>query len=265
MSHIKLKASTEIKIDFNPKELQKTIAPEHKKEILQKYISSNALAEDENLDIMLILEDKAVYAFDYLHAGKKRMIIEINPVTIFFSNSVMSFGMLNKYKQILLLQSSEVGRLNEGEHVNLSHSGMFFQLAINCIINLQATLESLANRIIPEAFPFLNRNGKPVDRTITYKLYNAIPKVKQIDFQKKSNRKHNISIDKLIKLRNNLVHLKPNTETNSGYKGVYRELLDFEYLKTIIAVKTFVNFYEPDLIEECLCGIEYYFDRFSKE
>ena len=30
-----------------------------------------------------------------------------------------------------------------------------------------------------------------------------------------------------------------------------------------MAVKTFVNFYEPNLIEECSCGIEYYFDRFS--
>ena len=28
MSHIKLKASTEIKIDFNPKELNETIVPE---------------------------------------------------------------------------------------------------------------------------------------------------------------------------------------------------------------------------------------------
>ena len=62
--------------------------------------------------------------------------------------------MLNKYKKILLSQSSEVGKPNDSEPLNMSHSGMFFQLAINCIINLQATLESLANRIIPVSYPF---------------------------------------------------------------------------------------------------------------
>lgn len=264
MAHIKLKASTEIKIDFNPRELDDSIIPEESKNIAKKYMLSKTLSEEENFDIMLMFEDKVVYGFDYLHAGKKRMIVEINPVTIFFANSIMSFGMLNKYKQVLLSQSSEVGK-SEAEPVNLGHSGMFFQLAINCIINLQATLESLANRIIPETYPFLDKTGKPVDKTVTYKLYNAVPNVKQIDFQKKSNRKHNIAIDKLIKLRNNLIHLKPKTESNTGYKGVYRELLDFDYIKTVTAVKTFVNFYEPNLIEECLCGTDFYFDRFSRE
>ena len=217
MSHIKLKASTEIEIKFNPSELDDSIVPEESRKIAQKYMSSKTLAEEENFDIMLMYEKKVVFGFDYLDAGKKRMVIEINPVTIFFANSVMSFGMLNNYKQVLLSQSSEVGKLN-GEQTNLAHSGMFFQLAINCIINLQATLESLANRIIPETYPFLDKTGNPVDRNVTYKLYNAIPNVKLIDFQKKSNRKHNIAIDKLIKLRNNIIHLKPKTETNTGYK-----------------------------------------------
>lgn len=262
MSHIKLKASTEIKIGFNPREIDDSIIPEESKKIAKNYMSSKTLAEDENFDIMLMFEEKIVYGFDYLHDGKKRIVVEINPVTIFFANAVMSFGMLNKYKQVLLSQSTEVGKLN-GESVNLSHSGMFFQLAINCIINLQATLESLANRIIPETYPFLDKTGNPVDRTVSYKLYNAVPNVKQINFQKKSNRKHNIAIDNLIKLRNNLIHLKPKTETNTGYKGVYRDLLDFDYLKTITAVKTFVNFYEPNLIEECLCGLDFYFDKFN--
>lgn len=264
MAHVKLKASTEIKIDFNPRELDDSIIPEESIKIAKKYMSSKTLAEEENYDLILMFEDKVVYGFDYLHNEKKRMIVEINPVTIFFSNSVMSFGMLNKYKEVLLSQSSEVGKPNS-EPVNLGHSGMFFQLAINCIINLQATLESLANRIIPETYPFLDKTGNPVDKTVTYKLYNAVPNVKQIDFQKKSNRKHNIAIDKLIKLRNNLIHLKPKTESKTGYKGVYRELLDFDYIKTVTAVKTFVNFYEPNLIEECLCGTEFYFDRFTPE
>lgn len=264
MAHVRLKASTEIDIDFDPRELDDTIIPKESKEIAKRYASSKTLAENENFDLMLMFEKKVVFGFDYLHSGKKRAIVEINPVTIFFANSIMSYGMLGKYKEVLLSQSSEVGKY-DGDPVNLSHSGMFFQLGINCIINLQATLESLANRIIPENYPFLDRTGKPIDRTVTYKLNNAVPSIKGIDFQKRQNRKHNIAIDKLIKLRNHIIHLKPKTETNTGYKDVYRELLDFDYLKTIIAVKTFVNFYEPNLIEECLCGNDFYFDRINPE
>lgn len=264
MSHIKLRASTEIDFDFDPKELNNSIIPEESKKKAEKYLKSKTLAEDEDCDIMMMFEKKIVYGFDYLHSGKKRVVVEINPVTIFFANSVMSFGMLEKYKQILLSQSPEVGRL-DSESVNLSHSGMFFQLAINCIINLQATLESLANRIIPETYPFLDNTGKPVDKTVTYKLYNAVPKIKQIDFHKKTNKKHNKAIDKLIKLRNDIIHLKPKNQTNTGYKGVYRDLLDFDYIKTITAVKTFVNFYEPNLLEECLCGHDFFFDKFNPE
>ena len=28
-----------------------------------------------------------------------------------------------------------------------------------------------------------------------------------------------------------MIHLKPDSKTNTGYKGVYRELLDFDYIK----------------------------------
>lgn len=261
MAHINLKASTELDIDFNPNDLDDSIVPEESKKVVRDYISSKKLAEDENFDIMLMFEHKVVYGFDYLHNGKKRMLVEINPVTIFFANSVMSYGMLGSYKEILLSQSPEIGK--KGEPINLSHSGMFFQLAINCIINIQATLESLANRIIPENYHYLDKTGNPVNRTVTYKLNNVVPQIKQINFQKKKHRKHNIAIDKLIKLRNDIIHLKPIGETNTGYKGVYRDLLDFDYSKTIIAVKTFVNFYEPNLIEECPCGKDFYFDQCS--
>ena len=71
MSHIKLKASKEIKIDFNPKELINSIIPEESKIFTQKYLSSKILAENENLDLMLMFEDTVVFGFDYFHAVKE--------------------------------------------------------------------------------------------------------------------------------------------------------------------------------------------------
>ncbi|HJR99960.1 MAG TPA: hypothetical protein VJ780_03405, partial [Flavobacterium sp.] len=139
------------------------------------------------------------------------------------------------------------------------HSAMYFQLTINCIINLQATLESFANRIIPEDYLYLNKFGDPVQRTVTYKLNTVIPIIKKIDFQQRKHRKYNICIDKLIQLRNDIIHLKPTQKTNTAYKHVYRDLLNFDYQKAILSVKTFINFYEPNLIEECACGNNYSF------
>ena len=69
MSHIKLKASKEIKIDFNSKELVNSIIPEESKIFTQKYLSSKILAE--NLDLMLMFEDTVVFGFDYFHAVKE--------------------------------------------------------------------------------------------------------------------------------------------------------------------------------------------------
>lgn len=257
MSHIKLKPSKQFDIDFHPRELDSIQVPEESQKIAKEYLRSKKLTEG---DIMLMFEDKVIYGFDYIHNETKKLVVELNPVTVFYSNSVMSFGALNHYKNVLLANSTNVADINKpGENINFTHSAMYFQLAINCIINLQATLESFANRIIPENYSYLNKFGNPVQRTVTYKLNTVVPTIKKIDFQQRKHRKYNISIDKLIQLRNDIIHLKPTQQTNTAYKRVYRDLLNFDFPKAILSVKTFINFYEPNLIEECTCGNDYYF------
>src|SRR5690606_17244730 len=119
-----------------------------------------------------------IYGYDYIYGEKKLILPELDPTTIFFSNAVMSFGKLSQYKTKLLEESSEAGKT--GKSVNLNHSSDFFQLAVNCIINLQAALESFANRIIPSDYIYLNRGGNVMNPTVTHKLYNVLPKVKAI-------------------------------------------------------------------------------------
>lgn len=58
-----------------------------------------------------------------------------------------------------------------------------------------------------------------------------------------------------------MIHLKPdNEETKSKYKAPYRKLLDFKFNETVEAVKVFINYHQKDLIEECNCGKDFYFD-----
>lgn len=223
-------------------------------------MKSKKLAEDDDFDLLLMFEDKIIFGFDYLHHGEKRLLIEINPVTIFYANSAMSSGSLAHYRNLLFAQSKKVNEIySDKEPINLTHSGIYFQIAINCVINLQATLESFANRVIPENYQYINKTGNPVIPTITYKLNNVVPKIKNIDFQIRKNRKYNICIDALIKLRNDIIHLKPTGKTNTGYKGVYRDLLNFDFEKALLSVRTYINFYEPNLIEECECEIDFGF------
>lgn len=89
--------------------------------------------------------------------NKKLILPEVDPITIFFSNDVMSYGQLQHYKFKLLEESSKTGEARKNLDLNLS--GDFFQPAINCIINLQASLESFANRIIPEDYLFIDKTG----------------------------------------------------------------------------------------------------------
>lgn len=257
MGHIRLKPSKQFDINFHPSELDNIEVPLESQKKVKEYISSKKLSED---DILLMFEDKVIYGFDYLHNGTKKLVVELNPVTVFYSNSIMSFGSLNHYKNVLLSNSTNVTDINKpNERINLTHSAMYFQLAINCIINLQAALESFANRIIPENYNYINKSGNLVNKTVTYKLNTVLPILKEISFMQKKHRKYNISIDKLIQLRNDIIHLKPNEETNTAYKNIYRNLLNFDFPKAIFSVKTFINFYEPGLIEECPCGKDFYF------
>jgi len=260
MAHITLKPSKKIKIKIDPKELTDIKIPEDSKTFIREYMTSEKLSDDHDLDIMVILEDRITFGFDYMFEKTKRLVIEINPVTVFYSNAIMSSGMLHHYRNSFLSQSQEISQIGKANAtVELNHAGFYFQLAINCTINLQAALESFANRIIPENYQYQDKLGNPINPTVAYKLYNALPKVKSIDFQQNKHRKFNAVIDKLIKLRNDIIHLKPTGETNTGYKGVYRDLLNFDFAKAILAVKTFINYYEPALIEECSCGNDYYF------
>lgn len=190
MGHIKLKANKQFEINFNPNDLNDELVPEENKKISQNYMTSKKLAEDEDYDLMLMFENYVAFGFDYLHEKTKKIIIEINPTTIFYSNSVMSYGNLSHYKEILLSQSQDILNLkNKSEPLNLTHSGIFFQLAINCVINLQAALESFANNVIPENYPYLDKLGNPVNKTVTYKLYNALPKIKKNGFPIKEEQK----------------------------------------------------------------------------
>lgn len=255
MSHIGLKYSKQIKLDTaSIKPALQNKSSEKGKKFMDDYLENNHFAEESDYDLTLFTKDSVIFGFDFLHNGQKLLLPEINPVTIYFSNAVMSSIKITKYKKILL-SNIKIGNIQ-------THAfGDFFQLAFNCIINLQSSIETFANLIIQKnEYTFYDKKQKPRKANIHDKLDIALPIIFAKNFELDFKEEYT-SIKSLILLRNDLIHLKPYTEsTNTKYKIPYREVIEFNFDKAIEATQEFINYYQPNLIEECNCGINFHFD-----
>lgn len=264
MVHIKLKPTQRIKADFNVSEVTDSVEiTQESKDFAKEYMSSNLLAEDYGMDIVLFLENEIIYGFDYLFNGQKIVIPEINPVLIFYSNAIMSHKNLNQCRTVLLENSPTVQNLQTKLDSKLF--GKYFQLAANCIINSQATIENFINNSIPDNFEIFSNNGKVIKRpNIHDKIDYGIVKIYEKSFEENHEKEYQL-VKELIDIRNDIIHLKPDKEiTNTKYKNLFRRVIDFNFEDGILAVKCFINFYSPNLIEECPCGKEYYYDIIYK-
>jgi len=145
MPHIKFKPTRKIDFDFDFSELDFNLAATESRINAKRYLKSNELNDGT---ILMFFEKAVVFAFDHLHQNEKIFIPEINPVTIFFSNAIMSLRLLIHYKEKLIQNSPRVKTFDG--NVDPKDFGNFFQIATNIIVNLQATVESLANRLIPK-------------------------------------------------------------------------------------------------------------------
>lgn len=264
MSHIRLKPTKRIQTGLDlVEEIKKVEIPQSSKDFAEEYSKSKKLSDEYNMDLMIISGREVIYGFDYLYNDNKILIPEINPVLIFFSNAIMSYSKLEIFKKKLLDNSPLVMKLDN--KLDPEIFGNYFQLAANSIINLQAAIENFINNLLPDDFIFESNNNKIIKRpNIHDKIDFGIVKLKEKNFLN-HNKEEYLIIKELIDLRNDIIHLKPIKEhTNTKYKRLFRRVIDFDFNKGNLAVKNFINFYEPDLIEECKCGKDYYYDLIYK-
>ena len=258
-SHIALKPTRRITTDFDIQSATTdTEIRAESKNLITDYRHSKKLSDEYEKDLMLAFERDLLYGFDYRYKQDKIFIPELNPVTVFFSNATMSIRKLIEFRETLFSESPSTKDFYK--NVDLKLLGNFFQLSSNCLFNLQASLESYANWVIPDEYKTLDRNEKEIHNpSLTHKLFTTLPELKKKQI-KKHNRRGKFIILRIIELRNDIVHLKPiKDKTNTKYKKVYRKLLQFNFEYAIYVVKDYINFFEPNLIEDCTCGNEFYY------
>lgn len=249
LTHIKYKPTEKIEKKVSIKQVTDNLdTPPESRKIQKQYSTTDKLSDDLGFDMFLEFEDSMVYGFDFLHKGEKLIQLELNPTSIFYSNAVMFHRNLISTRESLYKESPTYKDLSK--QMDEKTFAFFFQFAANCIINLQSALESFANRQIPEDHSFIDKNGCKFEPSVFHKIDKALPEIKGKRFKSKFKRE-NLIVRLLIEL------IKENT--NTQYKTTYRKLIKFDYTNAILAVKQLINFYEPDLIEECPCGKEYFY------
>lgn len=259
LTHIKYKPTKRIEKNFKITEVTENLEiPTENVDFQKIYSKTNKLSDELGFDMFIEFDDSIVYGFDFLYKGKKMILPELNPTAIFYSNALMFHRNLIATREKLYEKSPTYKDLNR--QVDEKDFAFFFQFATNCIINLQSTLESFANRQIPTDHIFLDKNEVKFEPSVFHKIDKALPEIMGKRFKSKFKR-DNLIVRLIIELRNEIIHIEPIKEnTNTQYKLTYRKLISFDYTKAILAVKNLINFYEPNLIEECSCGKEYYYN-----
>lgn len=256
--HSKIKPTKFIKSRDSLKGLSNNENPTESKAIATDYITNKKLADEMGLDSILTFEDGIIYSFDCIRGKKKIIIPEINPTIIFFSNATMSIRSTLHYREELFKNSPSTSNFNI--NINPNDFANFFQPAVNCIINMQAALESFANRVIPKEYEPYDITGNKINQNLFFKLDTAVPEIsKKVGFELERYKKHRKRIREIIELRNDIIHLTPAFDTNTAYKDVYRRLLKNDFENSLIAVRTYINFYEENLIEDCECNKEFFY------
>jgi hypothetical protein len=251
--HTLLKPTTFIKSSDSLSGITNEKAPESSKQMAKEYSRNNKMSDSIGKVLFTVHKSGVSFSFDAVKEKNKIIVPEINPVLVFFSNAEM-FIRASVIQQNNLFDKPPGFKGVKGVTVN--DFGNYFRPAVNCIINLQAALESFVNSKIPITY---DKNEDPINFSIFHKLDNLLPERSLKNFSSFTGAKsHRKRIREIIELRNEVIHLTPNYSSPRIYQDVYRRLIKFDFLKSLNSVKSFINFYEENLIQEC-CGDEYYY------
>lgn len=120
----------------------------------------------------------------------------------------------------------------------------------NFIVNLTITLEAYSNSFIDKN-DTLKYKRENIDYNDILGRVDTITKMKKIANKKLGknffavNEKHFKQIKKLIALRNDIIHIKPNLDNEFNYQYLFKKLLLLDCEASFKSVKSLIEFYTP--------------------
>lgn len=217
--------------------------------------------EVKNKNAFLFTETGEMFrAFFFNDNGNTCAIPLANPVLIYFNSAQANLSYIYSVRKQLM----SLFRTNS--HVPESSLKLFYDFfgaSSNFVIALMTSLEAFVNQKIPTDYIYKGSksgktyNNEQIQRSISLyeKIINILNKIENKNFSKEySAQQHRIN--NLKQLRDNIVHTKKG-EAFLNYTELFKNSLQFRYDLTIEAVRDFINYYHPNLIEPCNCGLDF--------
>jgi hypothetical protein len=217
------------------------------------------LKEENGTEKTVLYKDGDSLVIGYLVNidDKYVQILEPNFSLVNFNMAQMCYIQIEKGKKEFInelkLNTDDIRTSKKAIHLIYNHTSLISTF----VIMLFATIESFVNSKISKDATFETKKNKIKDYDwILNNLptFDKIEKYLKIGFLEEYKEEWGL-IEKLKEIRNSLIHLKVNTKENGDYRKEYNFMLNMKYRETLEAVRDFVNYHEPNLIEECGCGL----------
>lgn len=237
---------------------------EELKDVVIPYDRVNNLKFDSKTHVPYIFTDKnyVIQAFEYRENGQRRLLPEPDQVLIYFNSAYNSLKQIKPMKESLLEKTLPGTPINEGTENEIYN---LFGYTSGFVMFLFSAIEAFMNRMIPDDFTYSMSNNRrtevydkeQIQKYLSFdtKYSDVLPKITQLDFKKKHPQKHTI-LWNLKEFRDDLIHPKQPVG-HTTYEQITKKALKFKYEKSLEAVRDYLNFYKPDLIVECNCGVDY--------
>lgn len=210
-------------------------------------------------------DNEIIQTFKFNENGKMFLIPEPNPIVIYFDTARFYIKtILDKRNKLF----AELNNPKKNVHTINAHFYTYYSTACNSAIFLFLSIEAFINKKIEKKFEYRKEiqnkktelyNKYQIQRNIefTEKIKEVMPQATGKNFVVEFTHKYEY-IRKLKHFRDEIVHTKSLEDENipNYYEELYVMSLNFEYEKTMLSIRDYINFYEPNLLEECDCGRE---------
>jgi len=214
------------------------------------------LDKTEKIAFIIDTEGYHILSLMYNNQGKE-LLVPIPDLTLAYYDSAYINNYERKsFKNDLFKKLSQTSALTD----SVSHEiYRYINYATTSLIMMFTSIESFLNSLIPENESYKNKKGvhnkEKIERYIGFeeKILQVIPSFEKKSFYNNKSDFLKSPIGKLKKIRDEIIHTKSSFMYQKQSKLI-KQLLDFEFDKTLLEIKKLMNFYKLNYIENCPCN-----------